>query len=296
MQTKKLLFILPLIWFSCSSNDNGPDAYGNFEATDIRVSAMATGQLLYLNANEGMTINRGQQVGQIDTIRFHLKKEQLKAAYQATASRKPGILTQVNILEEQKRTASKELERFQKLASEGAVPQKQADDLHDKILVLERQIKNVWSQNDPLISELKVIEAQIAEIDQQIRDSKIISPISGTVLTKLAEPHELVASGTLLFRIASLDTMILKAYIDGAQLGTIQLGQEVKVIIDKGKAEYDSFPGQISWISPVAEFTPKTIQTKEERTDLVYAIKVKTPNPAGTMKIGMPAEVIFNDL
>ncbi len=296
MQTKKLLFILPLIWFSCSSNDNGPDAYGNFEATDIRVSAMATGQLLYLNANEGMSLNQGQQVGQIDTIRFHLKKEQLKAAYQATASRKPGILTQVNILEEQKRTASKELERFQKLASEGAVPQKQADDLHDKILVLERQIKNIWSQNDPLISELKVIEAQIAEIDQQIRDSKIISPISGTVLTKLAEPHELVASGTLLFRIASLDTMILKAYIDGGQLGAIQLGQEVKVIIDKGKAEYDSFPGQISWISPVAEFTPKTIQTKEERTDLVYAIKIKTPNPAGTMKIGMPAEVIFNDL
>ncbi len=296
MQTKKLLFILPLIWFSCSSNDNDPDAYGNFEATDIRVSAMATGQLLYLNANEGMILNRGQLVGQIDTIRFHLKKEQLKAAYQATASRKPGILTQVNILEEQKRTASKELERFQKLASEGAVPQKQADDLHDKILVLERQIKNIWSQNDPLISELKVIEAQIAEIDQQIRESKIISPISGTVLTKLAEPHELVASGTLLFRIASLDTMILKAYIDGAQLGTIQLGQEVKVIIDKGKAEHESFPGQISWISPVAEFTPKTIQTKEERTDLVYAIKVKTPNPAGTMKIGMPAEVIFNDL
>lgn len=296
MQSNKLLLILPLLWFSCSSNNNEPDAYGNFEATDIRVSAMASGQLLYLNVNEGMQLNQGQQVGQIDTIRFHLKKEQLKAAYQATASRKPGILTQVNVLEEQKRNASKELERFQKLASEGAVPQKQADDLRDRIMVLERQIKNIWSQNDPLISELKVIDAQIAEIDQQIKDAKIISPISGTVLTKLAEPHELVASGMLLFRIANLDTMILKAYIDGAQLASIKLGEKVEIIIDKGKAEYENFQGQISWISPVAEFTPKTIQTKEERTDLVYAIKIKTPNPKGLMKIGMPAEVIFNDL
>lgn len=292
------LFFLPILVlaFSCQSDSSISDAYGNFEATEILVSSLAPGKLLYLDIDEGQVVKKGQVVGLVDTINLHLKKEQLKAAYQSALSRKPGIETQKNVLLEEKSSVEKELARFRRLADEGAAARKQAEDLEDRLSVLKQQIKNIDAQFLPLNSELNVIEAQIAQIDQQISDSRIIAPITGTILTKIAEPYEVVAAGSPVFRIASLDTLVLKAYISGSQLDDVLLGQQVEVLIDRDKTEYEHYPGTVSWISATAEFTPKTIQTREERIDQVYAIKIKTPNSNGKLKIGMPGEVIFNTL
>jgi HlyD family secretion protein len=288
------LLIITVFTIACNPGQQKSDAYGNFEATEIRVSAMAAGKLIYLNIQEGIEVVEGEVLGQIDTVHLYLRKEHFKAAYQAALSRKPGIVTQINVLQEQKDLATKDLERFRRLAEDGAVAHKQADDLADRIAVLDKQIKNIDAQNGPLISELKVIETQIAQIDQQIMDSKIIAPFTGIILTQLAEPHELVSMGSPLFRLANLDTLTLKAYIGGTQLNEIKLGQQVEILIDKDRKTFERFPGTISWIASTAEFTPKTIQTKNERTDQVYAIKIKAPNPEGIMKIGMPGEVLFS--
>jgi HlyD family secretion protein len=289
----KYLYLFMGLTMACSGNHQMPDAYGNFEATEIRVPAMASGRIIFLSAEEGTRVEKGQVLGQIDTTHLHLRKEQLRASYVAALARKPGITTQTDVLEDQKRSAEKELKRFRRLAEEGAVAQKQADDLADHISLIDKQIKNIKSQHGPLIGELKVIETQMAQIDQQIADSRIIAPLTGVILTKLAEAHEFVNIGSHLYRIADLDTLILKAYVSGAQLREIILGQPVKILVDKNIDSYEQYPGTISWIASTAEFTPKTIQTKDERTSQVYAIKIKVPNPEGIMKIGMPGEVLF---
>lgn len=280
----------------CRPGVEESDAFGNFEAIETKISAMASGTLLYLNVEEGQKVSKGEMVGLIDTTNLHLKNEQLRASYQAALSRKPSIAAQVETLEEQRKNAQRELERFGKLSEKGAASQKQVDDLRYQVNVLSKQINSVNTQNDQLTQELKVIKAQIAQVEQQIADSRIIAPVSGTTLVRLVEPHELVAVGSPLFRIADLDTLILKVYVSGSQLDDIKLGQDVRVLIDKDKNQFGAYSATISWISSEAEFTPKTIQTREERTDLVYAVKLKTPNPEGILKIGMPAEVIFKTL
>lgn len=282
--------------FGCTTNSDESDAYGNFEAVEIKVSALAPGTLLYLNVEEGKRVTEGELLGLIDTTNFYLKKEQLKASYAAALSRRPAIAAQAATLEEQKKNALRELNRFQTLSEKGAAAAKQADDLHYQVNVLEKQIASVKTQDIQLTNELKVIQAQIAQVERQIEECKIIAPVSGTVLVKLAEPRELVAIGSPLFRIANLDTLTLKVYVSGTQLDDIRLGQRVSVLIDKDKKRLTSLPGVVTWIASEAEFTPKNIQTRESRTDLVYAVKLKTPNPGGILKIGMPGEAIFSDM
>lgn len=280
----------------CQSGAQESDAYGNFEAVETKISALASGTLLYLNVQEGKTVAKGEWVGLIDTTNLYLKKEQLKASYEAALSKRPAIAAQVKTIEEQKKNAIRELERFQTLAEKGAAATKQADDLQHQANVFEKQIAAIKTQDIQLRNELKVIQAQIAQVQRQIDDCRIVAPVSGTVLVKLAEQHELVATGSPLFRLANLDTLTLKVYVGGPQLNDIKLGQKVCVLTDKSKNHMSQISAAVSWISNEAEFTPKTIQTRDSRTDLVYAVKITTPNPDGVLKIGMPAEVVFSDI
>lgn len=289
----KYIFIsLVMLMMACQRNNQLSDAYGNFEATEVTVSAQTTGKIKSLNITEGAMLREGQYVGLIDTIQLHLRKQQLKASMQAIEARSPNIASQVAVLLAQKSNAEKELERFRKLAADGAATPKQLDDLQAQVDVLTRQIQATQTQNAPLVSELQMVQAQIAQVEAQLEDAHIKAPITGKVLLKIAEAGEMANTGTPLFRMASLDTLTLRAYISGSQLSHIQLGQNTEVLIDQDADTYKKFSGKVIWISDQAEFTPKTIQTKDERVDLVYALKVRVPND-GSLKIGMPGEINF---
>lgn len=279
---------------ACQQNNKVADAYGNFETTEVTVSAEIAGKIQSLQVTEGQTLQQGQYVGLIDTTQLYLKKQQLQAQARTIQSRSPGVTSQVAVLLEQKSNAEKELKRFQALAQEGAATQKQVDDLQAQVAVLERQIQSARTQQDPLVSEQQMIQTQIAQVEEQLQDAKIQAPITGRVLLKIAEPGEMATIGTPLFQMASLDTLQLKVYISGSQLAQVKLGQEAEVLIDSSADAYKKLRGIVTWISDQAEFTPKVIQTKEERVDLVYAVKVRVPND-GSLKIGMPGEVNFLD-
>lgn len=291
---KKLIFIIvAFLMAGCAQRENVADAYGSFEADEVTAPALASGQILSLNLNEGDRLEQGKQVGLIDTFALYLNKRSLQANYQALLARKPGIHSQAAVLIEQRNNTKRELARFEKLATEGAATQKQVDDLRDRVRVLERQIDNVLTQNDPLRSELEALDAQIEQINRRIEDSRIVAPITGITLVKLAEAKEWAHVGSPIFRIANLDTLTLKAYISGSQLDDIRIGQKARVRIDSDRKAYHDYEGMVTWISGAAEFTPKMIQTKEERADLVYAVKIVVPNPDGRIKIGMPGEAYF---
>lgn len=289
----KYIFIsLVMLTFSCQHKKQVSDAYGNFEATELTVSAQTAGKIEFLAVTEGETLQEGQYVGQIDSTQLHLRKQQLKANAQAIQARSPNIASQVAVLLAQKRNAEKELDRFRKLAADGAATQKQVDDLQAQVDVLARQVQAIQTQHAPLVNELQMVQAQIEQVEEQIEDAGIKVPITGKVLLKVAEAREMANIGTPLFLIASLDTLTLRAYISGGQLSHIQLGQTTEVLIDQDADTFKKLRGKVTWISDQAEFTPKAIQTKDERVDLVYAVKVRVPND-GSLKIGMPGEINF---
>ena len=263
--------------------------------TEITISAPLAGEIIYLTPDEGSTVQQGEVIGLIDTTQLHLRKKQLLAQQRLILSRQPGIATQIEVLQEQKRNAKREYERFQNLAKEGAATQKQVDDLQDRLAVLEKQIQNVRSQMGPVSNEYDMVSTQVELLNSQIEDATIEAPISATVILKLAEASEMVQPGMPLLRIAKMDTLLLKAFVSGVQLNEISLGQQVTVLTDKSEEEMESHQGTVRWIAGQAEFTPKIIQTKEERVDLVYAVKIAVPNPESKLKIGMPAEVVLND-
>ncbi|MGK7396044.1 MAG: HlyD family secretion protein [Candidatus Cyclobacteriaceae bacterium M3_2C_046] len=297
-QFSSMILLLPLfLWLlSCSNQEEMADAYGNFESTEITVSAQNAGQIKFLRVEEGLNYIQGQLVGLIDTTQLHLKKKQIMAQKEVIRSRQPSISAQMEVMEVQKVHAEKELERFQKLARQGAATEKQVDDLQDQVNVLEKQIQQIATQNRPLISELSSVQVQIDQIEEQLQDACIYTPISGQVLLKMMEETEMVAPGTPIFKMAKLDTMTLRAYITGSQLDDIQIGQQVSVLIDQNQTAYHELTGKISWIASEAEFTPTGIKTREERADQVYAIKVKVPNPEGQLKIGMPGMVLIKNM
>ncbi len=268
------------------------DAYGNFEATEITISAEVPGKIMRLDLVEGDVLKVGQPLGYIDTTQLHLQKQELLANLSAVSSRKPGIAAQMQVLRQQKANAERELQRFRALAKNAAATQKQVDDLKDQVAVLERQVQSIATQNDPIIGEIGVIEAKIARIENQLQKASITAPMAATVLTKIAQPYEMVNAGSPLFRIADLSHPILRVYVSGTQLPSVKLGQEVQVLVDKNAEENRALSGKVVWIANTAEFTPKTVQTKEERVDLVYAVKVRVTND-GLLKIGMPGEVNF---
>ena len=284
-----LTILITLTLFSCNKEDNDADAYGNFEATEVTISAESNGKIEFLNLDEGMLLEKETVIGQIDTIQLYLNKEQLIASKNTIYSKSANVLSQRNVIQEQLKTAKIEQNRITTMFNENAATQRQVDEIYGKVKVLQQQINSVETQNAPILNEVKSIEVQIEKINDQLKKSKIVNPIKGTVLTKYAEPNEITSFGKPLYKIADLSEMTLRVYFSETQLSSIKVGQEVSVLIDENEGT-KSYKGKISWISSAAEFTPKIIQTKEERVNLVYAVKVIVTND-GSLKIGMPAEV-----
>lgn len=283
------ILVLTLFLVSCNKNDNVADAYGNFEATEITVSSEANGKIEYLNVDEGVLLEKNAVVGQIDTLQLYLNKQQLIASKSTIHSKSANVLSQRNVLNEQLKTTLIEQKRIKNMFDESAATKRQVDEVNGKVSVLQQQINSVATQNAPIINEVNAIEVQIEKINDQLKKSKIINPVKGTVLAQYAEPNEITAFGKPIYKIADLSEMTLRVYFSETQLPNIKIGQEVNVSIDE-KNGTKPYKGKISWISSAAEFTPKIIQTKEERANLVYAAKVIVKND-GSLKIGMPAEV-----
>lgn len=309
MQQKLITALLLLVIISaCNNNQNKFDAAGNFEASEVIVSSEMGGKILTFSVKEGDTASAGTVVGAIDATNINLQKEQVEATAAAlnekTSDASPNVQLLRNQLEVQQSQLNNllyEQKRVENLLKQDAATGKQLDDINAQIDVVKKQmgvtkqqisvqLNNVNTQNRSILSEKKPLEKRAAQLQDQLQRANIINPISGTVLTKYAEAGEVTAPGKALYKIADLSTMKLRAYVSGSQLPTIKLGQQVKVFIDNGKDGYTELPGTITWISDKAEFTPKTIQTKEERANLVYAIKVNVKNN-GYIKIGMYGEV-----
>ena len=287
---KKIAILLTaIILISCNKNNEKADAYGNFEATEITVSSESNGKIEFLNVEEGAQLKKGSLVGLIDTLQLHYNREQLKASIETVQSKSASVLSQINVLNEQLKTAKIEQTRIQNMYAENAATKRQIDEIDGKVKVIEKQISSVQTQNAPILNEIKSIKVQIEKLDDQIKKSKISNPVDGTVLTKYAEPSEITAFGKPLYKIANLNEMELRVYVTETQLAQIKIGQKVTVAIDADN-DTKKYEGNITWISAQAEFTPKVIQTKEERANLVYAVKVAVKND-GSLKIGMPAEV-----
>lgn len=281
------------ILISCKNNDNKADGYGNFEATEITISAENNGKLIQFNIEEGQTLKSNYVIGFIDTIPLQLSKEQLLVSKKVIASKSEGVLSQISVLNAELKTAQISKNRIESLIKENAGTQKQLDDIDGKIDVIKNQILSIEIQNASVINELKSLDVQVLQIEDKIQKSIITNPVNGTVLTKYTEPNEITSFGKPLYKIADLSIMKLRVYISETQLSTIKIGQEVTVKIDNNES-LKNYTGIISWISSEAEFTPKIIQTKEERVNLVYAIKIDVKND-GSLKIGMPAEMWISE-
>jgi len=287
------IVFLSSILIGCSNNNGKADGYGNFESTETTISSESNGKLLYFTVEEGQQLKQGEIVGLVDTLQISLKKEQLLASKQIIKSKSKGVLSQIGVLKEQLATAKISQNRIENLVKANAGTQKQLDDINGKVAVLNQQIKSIEIQNVSVLSELKSINAQLNQLDDQIQKSIIKNPINGTVLVKYAEPSEITSFGKPLYKIADLNTMQLRVYISETQLPNIKIGQKVTVKIDTNNG-MKNYTGTISWIASEAEFTPKIIQTKEERVNLVYAVKIDVKND-GSLKIGMPAEMWVNN-
>lgn len=277
------------VLLSCNANGEKADGYGNFEATEITVSAEANGKLLFFDVEEGEMLAENAIVGVVDTVPLSLKRDQLLAAKRVIFSKSKSVLSQREVLREQLKVAETDRQRIENLMADNAATQKQLDDINGQIDVLRKQIKSVETQNGPIVNEVKGIEAQIRQVEEQIDKSIVRNPVKGTVLVKYAEPNEVTTFGKPLYKVSDLDEMVLRVYIGESQLPDLETGQEVTVKIDHADG-MKSFKGTVAWISDSAEFTPKVIQTKEERVNLVYAVKVRVKND-GQLKIGMPAEM-----
>ena len=290
---KKGLIILvsfTIYGFTSCSDENKADGYGNFEATEIIISSEAQGKIKYFKLREGDKVAPGTHVALIDTTQLHLEKQQLQASKQTVASKSQGVFSKIDVLNEKLKIAEREEKRVKNLFAENAATQRQVDQAEGEVQVIREEIKNVRTGNSPIVNEMQLIDAQIAKINDLIEKSIVENPIKGTVLATYAETGEVTGFGKPLYKIADLDVLTLRVYISETQLSDIELGQEVRVKIDSKEEEMKSYPGRITWISSSAEFTPKTIQTREERANLVYAVDIEVKND-GSLKIGMPAEM-----
>ncbi|MDF1611605.1 HlyD family secretion protein [Stygiobacter electus] len=290
------IFLLMFIFlFACSNDNNNYDATGTFEAEEYIISSEANGKILKLNFDEGDTLYKNQNVGLIDTTQLFLKKEQLYATINSLKNKLPDVETQLSTIEEQITAAEREKKRIEALAQSNSVSTKQLDDITSQLEVLKKQYNatksNLTISQKSILSEINPIKTQIEQTNDLIKKSIIVNPIDGIVLVRYSKQDEITAQGKALYKIANLSEMTLRAFVSGNQLSNIKLGQKVKVYIDEGENQKE-YEGKIYWISSKAEFTPKTIQTKDERVNLVYAIKIKVKND-GFLKIGMYGEVKF---
>lgn len=305
-----ILFSLAVTLVACQHQQSDTDAYGNFEAEERLVSAEGTGKIIELTVKEGQRVQAGQVVGRIDSTQIVLKIAQLEASILAILAKKPAIGAQLAVFDDQAAVITaninnleRERKRIENLVKKDAATPQQFDQLNDQLIQLKRQLEVVQAQKSAAFASLNVqqtgitaevapLQHQIAQLRDQLQKCRITVPATGVVLTKFAEPGEVTSVGKPLFKTADLDNMILRAYISGGQLSSVQLGQEVTVLVDGPDGQRLSRKGKISTIADKAEFTPKVIQTKEERVNLVYAIQIAVPND-GIFKIGMPAEVQF---
>ena len=293
---KKVIYIaMALLAISCTKEAEF-DAQGTFEATEVVVSSEATGRILNFDIEEGMAIAANQAVGTIDSLQLHLQRKQLVAQQSALLASRPDVKKQVAALREQIAKQKTELRRVDNMLRDGAATQKQKDDIKAQIKILEGQLEAQLSTLDKNTSTINgnsvVLEAQIAALDDRISKCRIISPVGGTVLVKYAEAGELASAGKPLMKIADLKNIYLRAYFTSDQLANVKLGDEVKVVADFGGEERYDYTGRVVWISSESEFTPKTIQTKDSRANLVYAVKIAVEND-GRLKIGLAGEVVL---
>ncbi|WP_126246089.1 HlyD family secretion protein [Chitinophaga rhizosphaerae] len=279
---------------ACSSKENGADAYGNFESTEVIVSAEATGRLLRFDVEEGQVLAENTVVGGIDSTQLHLRKAQLGANIKAVKSRVPEVNPQLAVIRQQIATQQKEKARIENLLKANAATPKQLDDINGAIALLEKQYSSTAStlntQVTGLSTETRPLEFQVEQMKDQLAQTRVLNPVNGTVLVKYVETGEVVNYGKPLYKLADLRTMYLRAYISAEQLSAVKTGQSVNVGIDQPDGSIKQLKGEISWISPEAEFTPKTVQTRDERVRQVYALKVRVQND-GSLKIGMPGEM-----
>jgi HlyD family secretion protein len=298
MKIKTLSFValLALLIASCGNKKTDVDASGSFEAEETIISANATGTINQLSVEEGQTLKAGQQIGYIDSLQLYLKKKQLEAQISSTLSQRPDINAQVAALQVQLKTAEREQQRISNLVKADAATQKQLDDANAQIDLIKKQIAAQQSSlgitSGSITQQAAPLQVQIEQINDQLEKCRIINPVNGTVLAKYAEQNEMATAGKPLYKIADISSLTLRAYITGSQMAQVKLNQKVKVMVDDGKGGFREYEGTLTWISDKAEFTPKTILTKEERTNLVYAIKIKVVND-GLLKLGMYAEVKF---
>ncbi|WP_421869792.1 HlyD family secretion protein [Marinoscillum sp.] len=295
---KKIIYttlLLSLLLGGCQNDDSPADAFGNFETTEVFLAAEVPGKILQMTKTEGQSFLQNEQLASIDTNQLHLKKQQLLATIDALKSKLQNVPVQLEVFYDQKSNLTRELNRVSQLLADSAATQKQYDDLKGQLEVTNSQIAATESQlstaNRGLLAEIKPLRWQIAQLEDQIQRSQVKAPISGIILERYKEPGELVNPGQPLYKIANMDQLVLRAYVAEDQLTSFQTGDQVTVRADKG-AQLQDYKGTIQWISPKAEFTPKIIQTKEERVNLVYAVKIAVVND-GSLKLGMPGEVIF---
>lgn len=281
---------------ACNRGDGDFDATGTFEATEILVSSEANGKIMELNIEEGDRLDAGALVGYVDSTQLYLKKMQLSAGLRSVDIRKPDIRKQIAALEQQIATARTEQQRMENLVKAKAGNQKQVDDIVNNIKYLQKQLDAQYSTLNKTTggadAEAEGILYQIMQLDDQLQKSRIVNPQAGTVLVKYAEPGEVTAAGKPLYKIADTDLLYLRVYITSDQLSTLKQGQTVRVFADYGENDRREYPGTITWISDKSEFTPKGIQTKDERANLVYAIKIAVKND-GYLKIGQYGETVF---
>lgn len=275
---------------SCNRNGDKADAYGTFETDETTISAEATGKLLNFNIDEGEQVKTGQIVGVIDSIQLYLKCKQLNSQIEAIKARIPNINAQSEVQAEQLNVLNIEYNRIKKMFADGSATQKQIDDIEGRISLAKKQKDAIDIQKTSTFAEIPALTAQVEQIKDQLRRCKIVNPADGKVLVTYVNQFESVIQGKALYKMANMDFMYLRAYISGNQLHSFQPGSNVKVFIDNESGQLIESEGTITWVSSEAEFTPKIIQTREERVKLVYPIKVKVKND-GSFRIGMPAEV-----
>lgn len=289
------IFFMMVIATSCKE-ERQFDATGSFEADEYIISAEGMGTIKMLQIEEGKIVQQNEIIGYIDTIQLQLKREQIDAQIKAVLSRKPNIAIQISSLEEQLNGVKKEQQRFTRLVQNEAATQKQLDDINTQYQVLKKQLDALYSNleinTEGLSNESVPLRIQKEQLDDQISKCIIVNPIKGTILSQYAKVNEMATTGKPLYKIADLSNIILRVYISGDQLSKVRLNQKVKVFTDAGDGKFKETEGIITWISDKSEFTPKTIQTKNERANLVYAIKVKVVND-GSYKIGMYGEINF---
>lgn len=295
--TQSAIAVLSLVLFvGCSTRQVNYDSSGTFEAVETIVSSEATGTLHKFSVEEGQILEAGKQVGYVDSLQLFLKKKQLQAQIRAVLARTPNTSKQLAALYAQLDHARNEQQRVARLLNSDAATQKQYDDATAQVSVIERQIEGQQSTlavtKNSIVEDVIPLQIQIEQLNDQLSRCRIVNPLTGTVLVKYAEQHEMTAAGKALYKIADLSTVVLRTYVTGEQLPSLKINQPVTVYTDIADGKSETHEGKIEWISDKAEFTPKTIQTRDERANLVYAVKIRVPNDGG-LKIGMYGEAKF---